>query len=87
VIDVEIDARGKVSSASTVSGHPLLAQIAEKNIRTWEFDASSSEARRLTVTYQFVLEPPEARRRRESRNLFDLPTRVTIVSNYAQPQP
>lgn len=86
-VEIEIDHQGKVSSASAISGHPALKQAAEKNIRLWKFDLSSSDDRRLTVVYQFRLELPKTYYRPESRNLFDLPTLVTIISNLPEPQP
>lgn len=86
-VEIEINSQGKVSSASAISGHPLLKQSAEKNIRSWRFDTSSSDIRRLTVTYEFILELPKTYYQPESRNLFDLPTRVTVISKLPEPQP
>ena len=87
-VEIEIDSQGKVSSASATSGHPLLKQPAEKNIRTWRFDTSSPDnLRRLKVRYEFILEPPKTYHRPESRNLFDLPTRITVVSKLPESQP
>lgn len=86
-VEIEIDSQGKVLSASSISGHPALKQAAEKNIRTWKFDASSAESSRLTVRYEFRLELPRTYYRPESRNLFDLPIRVTVISNFPEPQP
>lgn len=89
-VDVEIvlDPQGKVVSTSATSGHPLLRQPAENNIRSWRFDKSSSDTtRRLTVRYEFILEPPKTYYRPESRNLFDLPARITVVSKLPQAQP
>jgi TonB family protein len=87
-VEIEIDSQGKVSSASATSGHPLLKQPAEKNIRTWRFDTSSPDnLRRLKVRYEFILEPPKTYYRPESRNLFDLPARITVVSKLPEPQP
>ncbi|SRR6266481_5338570 len=58
-VEIEIDSQGNVFSASVTSGHPLLKQYVEENIRSWRFDASSSDnMRRLTVRDEFVLEPP-----------------------------
>ena len=86
-VEIEINSEGRVSSASAMSGHPLLRQPAEKNIKSWRFDTSSSDIRRLTVTYQFILELPKTYYRPESRNLFDLPTRVAVISKLPEPQP
>lgn len=86
-VEIEINSEGKVSSASAISGHPLLKQSAEKNIRSWRFDTSSSDIRWLTVRYQFILELPKTYYRPESRTLFDLPTRITVISKLPEPQP
>jgi len=86
-VEIEIDSQGTVSTASAVSGNPWLKQSAEKNISNWRFDTSSSDRRRLTVKYEFILEPPKTYYRPESRNLFDLPTRVTVISKLPEPQP
>ncbi len=74
-VDVEIiiSSDGGVSSANAISGHPLLKQAAEKNIKTWRFDSSSSV--------------PKIYYRPESRNIFELPTKVTVMSNFPEPQP
>ena len=86
-VKISIDSQGKVSSAFATSGHPLLKKSAEKNIRTWRFDTSSSENRQLTVRYEFVLELPRTSYPPESRNLFDFPTRITVISSVPEPQP
>jgi TonB family protein len=87
-VEIVIDCQGKVFSASATSGHPLLREPAEKNIRSWRFDKSSSDTtRRLTVRYEFILEPPKTYYRPESHNLFDLLARITVVSKLPEPQP
>jgi TonB family protein len=88
-VDVEIiiSSDGGVSSANAVSGHPVLKQAAEKNIRRWRFDPSSVGNRSLTVKYEFRLELPKTYYRSESQNIFELPTRVTVISNFPEPQP
>lgn len=86
-IEIVIGNDGGISSARAISGHPLLKQAAEKNIKTWRFGPSSAGDRRLTVTYEFRLEPPKTYYRPESQNAFELPTRVTVTSNLPDPQP
>ena len=88
-VDVEIivSSDGGLSSASATSGHPLLKQAAEKNIKRRRFDSSSAGNRPLTVTYEFRLELPKTYYRPESRSIFELPTRVTVISNLPEPQP
>lgn len=86
-IEIIISSDGAVSSANAVSGHPVLKQAAEKNVRSWKFDPNSAGNRPLTVKYEFRLELPKTYYRPESRNLFELPTRVTVISNFPEPQP
>ncbi|HLZ52101.1 MAG TPA: TonB family protein [Candidatus Acidoferrum sp.] len=86
-VEIIISSAGVVSSASSISGHPLLKQAAEKNIKTWRFDSSSTGNRPMTVTYEFRLELPKKSYRPESRNIFELPARVIVISNFPEPQP
>jgi TonB family protein len=86
-VEIVIKSDGGVSSVSAISGHPLLKEAVEKNIKRWRFDSSSTSNRLLTVTYEFRLELPETYDRPESRNVFELPTRVTVISNFPEPQP
>lgn len=86
-VEIIISSDGGVPSANATSGHPLLKRAAEKNIRNWRFDSSSVASRRLTVTYGFILELPKTTYRPDSRNIFELPTRVTVISNFREPQP
>src|SRR5258706_9737316 len=89
VVDVQIviGSDGGISSANAVSGHPALKEAAEKNIKRWRFDSSLTSNRPMTVAYEFRLELPKIYYRRESRNVFELPTRVTVISNFSDPQP
>jgi TonB family protein len=86
-VEITISGDGGVSSANAISGHPVLKQAAEKNLRTWRFGSSSADNTALTVRYEFRLELPKIYYRPESRNIFELPTRVTVISNFPEPQP
>jgi len=86
-VEIIISSDGEVFSASVISGHPLLKEAVEKNIRRWKFDSSPADHRPLTITYEFRLELPKTYYRPESRNIFDLPTKVTVISNLPEPQP
>ena len=87
IVKISISSDGGVSSANAISGHPLLKQAAEKNNKNWRFDSSSAGSRKLTVTYEFVLELPKTNYRPDSRNIFDLPAKVTVISNFRELQP
>jgi TonB family protein len=87
-VQIIISSDGGVSTANAVSGHPVLKQATEKNIRRWRFDPSSAGNRPLTVKYEFRLELPRTTDYRpESQNIFELPTSVTVISNFPEPQP
>ena len=86
-VEIVIGSDGGISSANAISGHPVLKEAAEKNIKKWRFDSSSTSNRPLTVTYEFRLELPKIYYRPESRNIFELPARVTVTSNFPEPQP
>jgi TonB family protein len=86
-VEIRINGDGAVSSVNALSGHPLLKQAAEKNVRRWRFDSSSTGSRTLTVTYEFKLELPKIYYTPEPRNVFDLPTRVAVITNFPEPQP
>jgi TonB family protein len=86
-VEIIVSSDGGVSSASAASGHPLLKQPVEKNMKRWRFDSSSAGNRPLTVTYEFGLELPKTYYGSESRNIPELPARVTVISNSPEPQP
>jgi len=84
-IRVRIEATGKVISAQTESGHPLLAREAEKNIQKWLFNPGNE--RTIEVIYEFRLDEPEIYYDPPSRVSFDLPSRVRIRSNFKKINP
>jgi TonB family protein len=86
-VEIVISSDGGVSSESAISGHPLFKKAAEENIKRWRFDLSSTNKRPLTVRYEFRLELPKTYYRPESRNIFELPTKITVISNFPEPQP
>jgi TonB family protein len=86
-IEIIISSDGGVSSANPVSGHPVLVQAAAKNVKSWKFDPNPAGDRSLTVKYEFRLELPKTNYKPESRNIFELPTSVTVISTFPQPQP
>ena len=78
-VEVSVSPEGDVVSASAISGHPALKPAAEENIRRWRFDRGAT--RRFSVTYSFSLEEPGMSGRSETRNAFDLPSLVRVVTN------
>ena len=79
-VDVDISPEGDVISAAATSGHPTLKQAAEQNSRRWKFAAGSKK--RLSITYEFSLEEPRTTYRPETKNYFDLPSRVRVVTTF-----
>jgi TonB family protein len=78
-VRVHVGADGKVASAVSNSGHKLLRQAAEENVRKWIFSPKCE--RDIEVLYQFRLEAPEVDLRPVTRVTFDLPDRVLVVAN------
>jgi TonB family protein len=81
-VAVQIAANGKVVSAVAKSGHALLGRDAEANARKWVFP--TGEAGILEILYDFRLEKPELQLPC-TRVIFDLPGKVSVVSNFQVP--
>jgi hypothetical protein len=84
VLVAHIGSDGSVSFAIFKSGHPLLLQAAEGNLKKWKFLVG--EAQEIEITYHFKLsEPPLNYAQTECA--FDLPNSVTISSHVPTVQP
>ena len=79
-IDVSISPDGAVISALANSGHPALKRPAEENIRRWRF-APANSRRNFSIVYEFSLEEPRLPYGCETKNYFDLPSKVRVVTN------
>lgn len=79
-IDAVVAADGEVVSASANSGHPALKRAAEENVKQWKFSPVSTE-RKLSIVFEFSLEEPSVPYGAETKNYFDLPSRVRVVTN------
>ena len=78
VLIAQIGSDGSVSIPIRKSGHPLLLQAAEDNLKTWKFQ--SGEDQEMEITYHFKLRvQPSGSAQTESA--FDLPDSVTITSD------
>jgi TonB family protein len=57
VVEVKIDAKGKVTNAKRVSGHPILGDACESAAKRWQFaEAADSKAiRTLSLTFSFTV--------------------------------
>lgn len=54
VVEAQVNATGKVTSARAINGHPLLSQAAENAARHWRFTPAASDAGTRTVVLIFV---------------------------------
>jgi TonB family protein len=54
VIEVQIDAAGKVTSAHAVEGHALLRKAAEETAARWQFEPDAGAAERRVVSLTFI---------------------------------
>ena len=84
-LKVTVGGDGKVASVVAISGHPLLVEKTEENIRKWTFNEGSE--RNFEITYEYRLEEPKIYQDPPTRVSFDLPNRVHVVSNFSEPQP
>ncbi len=82
-VRITVSADGSVAAASAISGHPLLARAARENALRWKF--APGIARETKILYYFTLEEPKTTYKPETRTLFDLPTRVQVVSTLPAP--
>jgi TonB family protein len=79
VVQVAIDADGRVKDSSVLSGHPLLAKEAQHNATLWTFTPGSERVLRLK--YRFSLVGDAADAMAAPRIIFDFPDTVTIIAN------
>lgn len=84
-IEIKISTSGEVVSARSLSGHPLLRQVCEENVKRWKFSSDAEQS--LVVDYEFSLEEPRTSYRSDSKNYFDLPSRVRVVTNLPASMP
>jgi TonB family protein len=84
-INVHVDEAGTVTEVQVISGHPLLAEEAVRNIKLWQFKPGT--ASNLNLTYQFKLEEPTPGAKPTSTVTFDLPNRVRLTESRPIPQP
>ena len=78
-VRVNISPNGEVIFASAVSGHPILKTAAEANVKKWKFKPGPE--RQAEILYEFSLEEPKTHNKSETKNLFELPDHVQIISN------
>ena len=84
VLIAHIGSDGSVSIPLRKSGHPILLQVAEDNLKKWKFQ--SGESQEMEITYHFKLsEQPSDYAPTECT--FDLPDSVTIFAHVPTVQP
>jgi hypothetical protein len=77
VVHVKVTTDGhRVTNAEVLDGHKLLAESAEKNVRTWEF--ATHEPTTFTVTYSYKLVTNLKAVQNNPRVVLQLPTRVEV---------
>jgi TonB family protein len=79
-IDAVISPDGEVASASANSGHPALKRAVEESVKRWKFSPGGTE-RKLSIVFEFSLEEPRMPYGAETKNYFDLPSKVRVVTN------
>ena len=73
-----IGSDGSVSIPIRKSGHPMLLQAAEDNLKTWKFQ--TGESQEMEITYHFKLKE-QSSGPAQTECAFDLPDSVTISSD------
>jgi TonB family protein len=64
-VDVKVDGAGRVSSASAMSGHPLLQQAAVAAAKRWEFDPDANKETRVArLFFKFEMIPADCEKGR-----------------------
>jgi TonB family protein len=82
VLIAYIGSDGSVSIPTRKSGHPILLQVAEDNLKKWKFQPGESQE--MEITYHFKLrEPPTYDSTTECA--FDLPDSVTVFAHEPTP--
>lgn len=79
-VSVTISPDGRVASARTTSGHPLLKREAEEGVSKWLFENSSGENVSQPVEFTFKLDEKPLKNAC-TRTHFDLPGHVIVISN------
>lgn len=79
VVKVIISSTGKVTSAKTMSGHPLLANISEVTAMRWLFAATEKKDEGRFVELEFVYEVAD--RDEEAGTFFMPPYQVALVES------
>jgi len=78
VLVAQIGSDGRVSIPIRKSGHPILLQAAEDNLKTWKFQ--SGEDLEMEITYHFKIGGEPTYGDPGTRCSFDLPNSVTVVT-------
>ena len=57
VLKIKINEQGNVTSATSVSGHPILKDAAIANVRTWRFtQPADGKPVEMEVTYKYIID-------------------------------
>jgi TonB family protein len=82
-VEVVVGEDGHVVSAKAISGHRLLRQEAEENLKTWTF--TSGTRREFEINYEFQLQAPKVPYVPVTRVQFKFPTNVTLTTHAPLP--
>jgi TonB family protein len=76
-VAIRIDSEGRVDIPVRGTGHPLLRQASEENVKSWRFQPGAPEE--MTITYHFKLESSQTDDFPTICS-FDFPNSVTVQS-------
>ena len=84
VLIAHIGSDGSVSIPIRKSGHPILLQVAEDNLKKWKFQ--TGESQEMEITYHFKISE-QLSDSAPNECAFDLPDSVTVFAPIPTPQP
>jgi Gram-negative bacterial TonB protein C-terminal len=79
IAHISLDSQGRVAALST-EGHPMLADAAKKWVNDWTFETRAD----IVVEFRLTGQPPVWPANAETIVTFDLPDKVTVVTEPAQ---
>jgi TonB family protein len=77
IVEVKVDPKGTVTSATTIDGHPLLRKICEASAKQWQFNSAGGnmDVRTVRLLLSFSLLPPDCK-----NDVIELPP--VYISSY-----
>jgi len=82
-IAVDVSAKGDVTRVICLAGHPLLFDMASKNISAWKFEPTG-KAYSINLLYDFRLSEPAVYENVPVKLVVEWPSRISAIGNMAK---